>query len=270
MSNILVIGGGFAGVWAAASATRLRDEVGVGADSLSITLVTPGDDMVIRPRLYESDPHLKRVPLDRVLGPIGVRRVAATAVDIDTSAHAVGVIHRDGTRGTLTYDRLVLASGSQVVRPAVPGSEHLFDVDTLAGAAALDSHLRRLPEMPPAEGRFTAVVVGAGFTGLEVATELVGRLRDILGTVTPIRVVLVEREGAVGSEFGGRHELYERNYSGNHENVKAEILFAAEAQGDADAMKGFAESMMAEYDLDGWTVPDLVNPTDVNRILNRK
>ena len=74
---------------------------------------------------------------------------------------------------------------------------------------------------------------------------------------------------AVGSEFGGRHELYERNYSGNHENVKAEILFAAEAQGETEAMKGFAESMMSEYDLDGWTVPDLVNPTDVSRILNR-
>jgi 4-hydroxyphenylacetate 3-monooxygenase len=74
---------------------------------------------------------------------------------------------------------------------------------------------------------------------------------------------------AVGSEFGGRHELYERNYSGNHENVKAEILFAAEAQGETAAMKGFAETMLAEYDLDGWTVPDLINPTDVSRILNR-
>jgi len=74
---------------------------------------------------------------------------------------------------------------------------------------------------------------------------------------------------AVGTEFGGRHELYERNYSGNHENVKAEILFAAEAQGETEAMKGFAESMMSEYDLNGWTVPDLINPTDVSRILNR-
>ena len=36
---------------------------------------------------------------------------------------------------------------------------------------------------------------------------------------------------SVGTEFGGRHELYERNYSGNHENVKAELLFAAQARG---------------------------------------
>jgi len=70
---------------------------------------------------------------------------------------------------------------------------------------------------------------------------------------------------SVGSEFGGRHELYERNYSGNHEGVRAELLYAAESSGQADAMKGFAERCMAEYDLDGWTVPDLVNPDDVSR-----
>jgi 4-hydroxyphenylacetate 3-monooxygenase len=70
---------------------------------------------------------------------------------------------------------------------------------------------------------------------------------------------------SIGSEFGGRHELYERNYSGNHEGVRAELLFAAEQSGSAEAMKGFAEECMAEYDLDGWTVPDLINPDRFNR-----
>ena len=50
---------------------------------------------------------------------------------------------------------------------------------------------------------------------------------------------------SIGSEFGGRHELYERNYSGNHEGVRAELLFAAEASGTADAMKGFVEQCLA-------------------------
>jgi 4-hydroxyphenylacetate 3-monooxygenase len=72
---------------------------------------------------------------------------------------------------------------------------------------------------------------------------------------------------AMGTEFGGRHELYERNYSGNHENIRLEVLLSAQATGRADAYKGFAEQCMAEYDLDGWTVPDLVNPTDVNRFM---
>lgn len=65
---------------------------------------------------------------------------------------------------------------------------------------------------------------------------------------------------SIGTEFGGRHELYERNYSGNHENVRAELLFAARQSGLTDAMTGFAEQCMAEYDLDGWTAPDLINP----------
>ncbi|NJP65490.1 Pyoverdin chromophore biosynthetic protein pvcC [Streptomyces sp. ventii] len=62
---------------------------------------------------------------------------------------------------------------------------------------------------------------------------------------------------AVGTEFGGRHELYERNYSGNHEAVRTDILQAQEASGQVAAYKGFAEQCLAEYDLDGWTVPDL-------------
>jgi 4-hydroxyphenylacetate 3-monooxygenase len=38
---------------------------------------------------------------------------------------------------------------------------------------------------------------------------------------------------AVGSEFGGRHELYERNYAGNHENIRVEVLLSATASGQA-------------------------------------
>jgi 4-hydroxyphenylacetate 3-monooxygenase len=69
---------------------------------------------------------------------------------------------------------------------------------------------------------------------------------------------------AIGTEFGSRHELYELNYAGNHENIRLEILDAATALGKVNQYKGFAEQCMAEYDLDGWTVPDLINPDDVN------
>ncbi|MDN5696572.1 MAG: hypothetical protein L0G70_01205 [Rubrobacter sp.] len=71
---------------------------------------------------------------------------------------------------------------------------------------------------------------------------------------------------SIGTEFGGRHELYERSYSGNHEAVRAEILWSQEASGQIDQYKGFAEQCLNEYDLDGWTVPDLYNPDDVNII----
>jgi 4-hydroxyphenylacetate 3-monooxygenase len=71
---------------------------------------------------------------------------------------------------------------------------------------------------------------------------------------------------AIGSEFGGRHELYERNYGGNHESIRTEILAAQDASGLTDSYRRFAEKCMAEYDLEGWAVSDLVDPDDVNVI----
>ncbi|GAA2212399.1 4-hydroxyphenylacetate 3-hydroxylase N-terminal domain-containing protein [Nonomuraea monospora] len=62
---------------------------------------------------------------------------------------------------------------------------------------------------------------------------------------------------AVGSEFGGRHELYERNYAGNHENTRVELLFGQMASGQLEEYAALAEQCLSEYDLDGWTVPDL-------------
>jgi 4-hydroxyphenylacetate 3-monooxygenase len=75
---------------------------------------------------------------------------------------------------------------------------------------------------------------------------------------------------AVGTEFGGRHELYERNYAGNYEVIRLENLLASLANGEVNALKAFVDKFMAEYDLDGWRVADLINPTDVNRLFARR
>jgi len=64
---------------------------------------------------------------------------------------------------------------------------------------------------------------------------------------------------AIGTEFGGRHELYEINYSGSHEEIRRYALFGAVASGQYERWKEFAETCMAEYDLDGWKAKDLVN-----------
>lgn len=71
---------------------------------------------------------------------------------------------------------------------------------------------------------------------------------------------------AVGSEFGGRHELYERNYAGNYENLRVETLMAASATGDLKNMQDFVQSCMDDYDVSGWTAKDLVSPDDINLI----
>lgn len=202
MSGIVVVGGGFAGVWSAAGAVRRAREAG---REIPVTLISPGADLVIRPRLYQARPEQMRVPLDRILGPVGVRRIAAAVTGIDTTRRTVTTTDEHGRVAETGYDRLILATGSELVRPALPGAELLFDVDTLTSAAALDTHLNRLPDTAPEAGRFTAVVVGAGFTGLEIATELVDRLGAIAAAHAPddeVRVVLVERADTIGPELG--------------------------------------------------------------------
>ncbi len=69
----------------------------------------------------------------------------------------------------------------------------------------------------------------------------------------------------MGSEFGGRHELYERNYTGNHENIRLEVLGMAMGTGEADKLKGFVDQCMSEYDLEGWTSDRWVNNDDMRQ-----
>jgi NADH dehydrogenase len=174
MARVVIIGGGFAGVWSAAGAALAR-----GDADLRITLVAPNEHMVLRPRLYEPDPYLAKVELSRILDPIGVEHLRAWVSTIDTDR---GVVVADGEE--IGYDRLVLAAGSKLVQPqGLPGAERLFDIDTLDGARRLTDHLR---------DREDYSVVGAGFVGLEAATALAARGR----------VLLVDRSEVVGHQLG--------------------------------------------------------------------
>ncbi len=57
---------------------------------------------------------------------------------------------------------------------------------------------------------------------------------------------------AIGTEFGARHELYEINYSGNHEQVRMDVVKFSARNNLVDQFKEMADSCMAEYDLEGW------------------
>lgn len=57
---------------------------------------------------------------------------------------------------------------------------------------------------------------------------------------------------ATCSEFGGRHELYERNYAGNHEEVRLQVLLTAERTGQMQQMEELVDRCMADYDEQGW------------------
>jgi len=58
---------------------------------------------------------------------------------------------------------------------------------------------------------------------------------------------------AIGTEFGGRHELYEINYAGNTEQVRLDVAKFAQRRGLMDEFTGLADQCLADYDLNGWT-----------------
>lgn len=201
--KVLIVGAGFAGVWGALAAARLLDQQGKTAADVEVTLISPKPALDIRPRLYEPSPQDLSAPLLPLLEAIGVRFVEGSVEEIRTSAKQVDVRAADGSKLTLPYDRLLLTSGSKLFRPPVPGlSEHAFSVDQVEDAVELDKHLARLAALPASPARNTVVVVGGGFTGLELATELPQRLREVLGADAKISVVLVDRAAEVGAGLG--------------------------------------------------------------------
>jgi len=125
--------------------------------------------------------------LSAVLQPLDVELVEAEVTDLDTDARRVTLARE---RQQLLYDSLVLASGSRVLRPRTPDLERVFSVDTFAEATALAQHLESLASDTVHEpARSAAVVVGAGFTGIEVATTLIGRLRAAAGEQATVTIV---------------------------------------------------------------------------------
>jgi len=200
--RLVIIGAGFAGMYAALSAARLRDIEGTSPEKLEIALVSPEPTLVIRPRLYEPKPETLTAPLGDVLEAIDVCYVQGSAETVDTKANTVEIVAGD-RRQTLAYDRLVVATGSRLFRPDIRGlAKHAFAVDQLEDAIALDRHLHGLAARPASRARDTVVVAGGGFTGIEVATEMPARLRAILGYKANIRVIIVDRSGAVASDMG--------------------------------------------------------------------
>lgn len=189
--TILIIGGGFAGFWAAVAARR------VAGSRAQVALVSPQPYLEIRPRLYEANPETLAVDFRPHLNNLDIRFVDGTAVRLDTAAKAVTLAAGD----RIAYDRLVVATGSRMRRPPVPGAETAFSVDTQAEAMAFDQRLKEIAQEIEAP---TIAVVGAGFTGIELALELRDRLvaHGARRAAERLRIVLVDRAETIGPELG--------------------------------------------------------------------
>ncbi len=198
MNGLLIIGSGFAGMWAAVTAAYERQQAG---GNFPIRMVSPDSHIVIRPRLYEADPDAYRVSLTPTLEPIGVDMVDGTVTAIHPAASNVRASMAGGET-SLDYDKLVLAAGSVLKPLPVPGlGDHGFDIDSWAGAVKLDRHLAGLATQD-GPGNDTFAIVGAGFTGIELATEMRDRLAAHGADGERATILLIEQADDAGPELG--------------------------------------------------------------------
>jgi NADH dehydrogenase len=174
--RVVVVGGGFAGFHAARSLSKRL------AGKAEIVLVSATDYFLYLPLLPEVaagvlEPRRVAVPLAASLR--GVDVVLGEVDDVDLTQRHVGWVDPEGGRGRISYDRLLLAVGSVNKLLPIPGiSEHAHGFRSLPEAMYLRDHITRQIELAaaaedPAErtARCTFVVVGAGYTGTEVAAQ---------------------------------------------------------------------------------------------------
>lgn len=200
--SILIIGTGFAGMWSALSAARVIERAGKAAE-YRVTVISPEPELHVRPRLYEENAGGMKAPLGALFDAVGIEFIRGTVAKILPDESLVEVRMAGGSTETVAYDSLVLATGSQLLRPDIPGlREHAFSVDQIDDAAHLEGHIRSLAAFPPSPGRNTVVVCGGGFTGIETAAEMPARLRTALGDDAETRVIVIERETVIGPDLG--------------------------------------------------------------------
>ncbi|MFE2499561.1 NAD(P)/FAD-dependent oxidoreductase [Streptomyces scopuliridis] len=174
--RIVIVGAGFAGYQAARTLShRVRG-------AAEIVLLNPTDYFLYLPLLPQVAAGIleaRRVTVS-IPGTLPrVRLVLGEADHVDLEARSIRYTGPEGDRGVLRYDRLVLAVGSVNKLLPVPGvAEYAHGFRGLPEALYLRDHVTRQIELAAVTGdraegaaRATFVVVGAGYTGTEVAAQ---------------------------------------------------------------------------------------------------
>lgn len=174
-TRICILGGGFGGLY---TALRLSQLPWTKLEKPEIVLVDQRDRFLFSPLLYELVTGELQTweiapPFTELLANTDIRFCQNAVAEIDTQAKQVQL--QDGP--TLSYDYLVLALGGETPLDLVPGAaEYALPFRTLADAYSLEEKLRLL-EASEAD-KIRIAIVGAGYSGVELACKLTDRLGD--------------------------------------------------------------------------------------------
>jgi demethylphylloquinone reductase len=173
-TRICILGGGFGGLY---TALRVSQMPWSQSEKPEIVLIDQNDRFLFTPLLYELVTGELQTweiapPFEEVLANTGVRFCQATVAGIDSQAKCVHLHDRPA----LPYDRLVLAMGGETPLEQVPGAQsYAIPFRTIADAYRLEERLRILEESDREKIRIA--IVGAGYSGVELACKLADRLK---------------------------------------------------------------------------------------------
>ena len=238
--HIVIVGAGYAGLSAARELTRRQVEA-------RLTVIDPHAEYAERVRFHQvaAGAAPTTYPLSDALVGLGARFCQGhmTALDADGKQVEIAV---NGTRERLSYDHLILALGSRGARAAIPGAgAHMFSLDDIDEARACGRAMKRLA----AGGR--VLIVGAGLTGLETATECAECFPAL-----DMTLVDAGRLGRELSPAGAAHVRAWLEAHGIHilEDTRVCTITPGQAMTDRDAALPFDLCLWSA----GFTVPDLV------------
>ncbi|MEH2106651.1 NAD(P)/FAD-dependent oxidoreductase [Nostoc sp.] len=174
-SRICILGGGFGGLYTALRLSQLPWE---SKQKPEIVLVDQSDRFLFSPLLYElltGELQTWEIapPFEELLQGTGVRFYQGVVSEIDIDQQRVNV--QEGPE--IPYDRLVLALGGETPLDLVPGAtDYAYTFRTISDAYRLEERLRFLEESDA--DKIRVAIVGAGYSGVELACKLADRLGE--------------------------------------------------------------------------------------------
>lgn len=192
MKRLVILGGGHAGSSAALSAAKVKKDW--NANEVEITLIDKNPYQTIKPRLYEYELEEAMVPYRDFLPQAGVEFCQDEIEQIDLDAKKL-IGHKD----TYAFDALLISAGSKLNQ-----SLDTFNIDSYQEALKLrEAWENQLKNQSDRE--LQIAILGAGFTGIELATELplsIHKFAKMQNLPTPkFRITLLDR-GEVGASLG--------------------------------------------------------------------
>lgn len=178
VTRVIILGGGFAGVKCARLLRKL-----LAVDEYEIVLFSRENHMVFHPLLAEVaggalQPKDVAAPLRQLLEHVWCRTEEVLNIDLENKQ--LEYESHDNARRKMSYDQLVISCGNDANLALIPGlDDHAFPIKTIGDALALQAHI--MEQMERAEvcddverkrWYLSFIVVGGGFSGVEVAGEI--------------------------------------------------------------------------------------------------